>query len=76
MIIRSRLQYDHDHNLWRWTYCDDWSRYYATNSDGSGIFYIDEVKEETVVIEPETSFSVAGLSDASAKAKIRKYMTK
>ena len=76
MIIRTRLQYDRDHDRWRWTYCDDWSRYYATNSDGRGVFHVNEETEEVIVIETETEFSVAGLSDASAKDKIRRYMTK
>ena len=74
MIIRSRLQYDRDHDLWRWTYCDDWSRFYCTDLDGRGVYYVDDVKETTERLASETDFSTAGLPDTAAKAKIRKWM--
>lgn len=74
--IKRNLHYTKEGNRWEWTTDKDWDIYYCTNNEGDGIFRINCVRNECNQLEGTLQFSVSGLTDASAKRKIRKYMNK
>jgi len=71
---KKNLRYKKEDNRWEWTTDKDWDIYYCTNNEGDGIFHINCVRNERKQLEGTLQFSVSGLTDASAKRKIREYM--
>ena len=71
---KRNLRYTKEGNRWEWTTDKDWDIYYCTNDEGYGMFRIDSVKNERKQLEGTLQFNVSGLTDASAKRKIREYM--
>ncbi len=74
--IKRNLHYTKEGNRWEWTTDADGDIYYCTNNEGYGIFRIDSIRNQSKQLEGTLEFSVSGLTDASAKRKIRKYMNK
>lgn len=71
---KRNLRYRKEDNRWEWTTDKDWDIYYCTNNEGEGIFCIDCVRNDSKQLLGTLQFSVSGLTDASAKRKIREYM--
>lgn len=71
---KRNLRYRKEGKRWEWTTDKDWDIYYCTNNEGEGIFCIDCVRNDSKQLLGTLQFSVSGLTDASAKRKIREYM--
>lgn len=68
-----RLHYHKDESKWMWSYDKDFSdTYWCTSNYGEGVFLFHE--GEMRQLEGTLQFSLVGLTDASAKNKIRRYM--
>lgn len=71
-----RLSYEKDGNRWMWRWNDDDNVYWATNNRGDGVFRIDLSRDEKSQVLGTCDFSLHGMTDESAKRKIRRWMTK
>lgn len=69
-----RLVYEKDEERWEWRWSDSDNVYWTTNSRGEGIFVIDPSQNEEHQILGTCDFSLRGITDESAKRKIRKWM--
>lgn len=69
-----RLKYEKDGKRWTWYIAGDDERYFQTSSDGEGIQEILCEHNVRRDLEGTCQFSVRGVSDASAKKKIRHWM--
>ena len=49
--------------------------YFTTNSEGEGIFRVDQVKNSRSQIAGTCEFSIRGIKPASAKRKLRNFIT-
>lgn len=65
--------YEKEGDQWRWHM--RWNRgirYYCTNSDGEGVFFVRDGNR--MQLAGTLQFSVKGIKDATAKSKIRRFM--
>ncbi len=65
------LRYRNEGKYWEWTGYD-FDRYFCTNDEGEGIFFVDLCANSRRQLEGTCQFSLSGLKDP--KAKIRKWM--
>lgn len=70
-----RLSYKKDEDRWMWKWSDS-DIYWTTNGRGEGVFVIDPSHNEEKQVLGTCDFSLRGITDASAKRKIRRWMTK
>lgn len=70
-----KLKYKKDGDKWEWRWSDSDNVYWTTNGRGEGAFVIDPSHNEEHQVLGTCDFSLRGMKDASAKRKIRKWMT-
>ena len=58
---------------WIW-YTEDTNIYFCTDDDGEGIFQVNRYRNSNHQLTGTMQFSVRGLKENSAKAKIRRWM--
>lgn len=71
-----RLSYEKDENRWEWRWSDSDDTYWTTNNEGDGIFIVTLSRNERSQVVGTCDFSLRGMTNESAKRKIRKWMTK
>nr|DAX97508.1 MAG TPA: hypothetical protein [Caudoviricetes sp.] len=58
---------------WKWYMRND-DVYFCTNNDGDGIFEVNPCRNSRHQLMGTMQFSIRGLKENSAKAKIRRWM--
>ena len=67
------LTYANYGNCWKWWDKDtDGDRYFCTNDNGEGIFFVDLTRNDRKQLVGTCDFTLNGVKDP--KAKIRKWM--
>lgn len=78
--MKDHIVYEHDGNQWNW-WRESWEEepgypkgYYCTNGNGEGLFYVNLKNGDRNQLSGTCQFSLCGLKDNSARAKIRRMM--